>query len=84
MRVDARPGTWLRKTGSEEEAPNRKRDRDESENEREWQRAGDAHTVANPQTSQVENVSLIWGATSPVPKIKVAGVTGSMNVHSAL
>lgn len=83
-RADALPVTWLRKAGS------RKRLRIERETEmsqrieRGWQRADDAHTVANPQTFQVENVSLTWGPTSPLPKIKAAGVTGSMNVRSAL
>lgn len=36
--------------------------------------------VTNPQTSQVENVSPIWGPIHPLPEIKVAQVMSSLNM----
>lgn len=48
------------------EAGNRKRLRDESQDEKARQRAGDTHTVTNPQAFQVENVTPL-GAQTPIP-----------------
>lgn len=63
------------------EAGNRKSDRDESEHGRGGQRADDAPTVTNPQTFQVENISLIWESISPSPHTKAAQVICSINVN---
>lgn len=68
------PTRVAEKGGVQEEA-RIERDRDESENQRGWgrQRADDAYTAATPQTSQVENVSLIGVSPPRSPESKLPG-----------